>query len=146
MELAALIVSIISLIGTIGIAIVQYFQNRRISQCSLEEEFFSEIYKDHLVNKLPEARKRMWVDKNKKLNDDTDLIDELNKIRQDSLYFMYNNEQFYNKLKAALQELEDFLINSEEKSVEESSFFKEVQEKISTIYKIISDAKFGKLT
>lgn len=143
MELAALIISIISFLGTACLAIIQLIQSKKLSKTSIESEFFSEIYKEHLVKKLPEARRLMWVDKDKKLKDDKALIDELNSIRQDSLYFMYNNNVFYEKLKNALQSLEDYLINSEDKEVDDSTFHTVVQDKLSLIYKIISDAKYG---
>lgn len=88
----------------------------------------------------------MWISKDGYLKDSQPLIDELNEIRRDSLYFLYNNKSFYSKLKKKLQKLEDYLIKSEAALLvgeEQTAFLDSIQEQLNGIYEVISQAYCG---
>ena len=146
MDLAALIISILAFVLSILVAIAESKRDYKITKISIEFEFYREIYKDHLIKKIPEARRYMWISKDGYLKDAQPLIDELNEIRRDSLYFLYNNKPFYSKLKKKLQKLEDYLIHSETEVLigeDQTAFLSGVQDQINGIYEVISQAYCG---
>lgn len=146
MDVAALIISILAFLLSILVALAESKRDYKITKISIEFEFYREIYKDHLIKKIPEARKYMWISKDGYLKDSQPLIDELNEIRRDSLYFLYNNKSFYSKLKKKLQKLEDYLIKSEAALLvgeEQTAFLDSIQEQLNGIYEVISQAYCG---
>ena len=148
MDVAALVISILALVFSGIVLIVETIREFKITRMGMEFEFYMEIYKEHLIKKIPEARRVMRFDESHCLKDAQPLIDELNEIRRDSLYFMYNNKNFYTQLKTKLQTLEDYLIVTEAKKVladEQTAFWNEVQEGLKGIYETISKAYRGKI-
>ena len=148
MDVAALVISVLALIFSGVVLIVETIREYKITRMSMEFEFYMEIYKEHLIKKIPEARRVMRFDESHYLKDAQALIDELNAIRRDSLYFMYNNKNFYTQLKTKLQNLEDYLIVTEAKELladEQTAFWNEVQKGLNGIYETISKAYRGKI-
>ena len=146
MDWAALIISLLALLLSVYVAIAESKRDYKITKISIEFEFYREIYKEHLIKNIPEARNYMRIDKEGRLKDAQPLIDELNKIRRDSLYFLYNNKPFYMKLKNKLQTLEDYVIKSEEKLLmgeDQMFFWNSIQNQLNGIYEVISQAYCG---
>ena len=90
----AIIISLISLIATIILAVVTYWQNQKLKIVDLEANYFTKIYQDFLCSRIPEARVSMRF-LNGRLEGDEVLIRVLNEMRRDSLYFKYADESFY---------------------------------------------------
>lgn len=146
MDILTLILSIIAIIISLSVAIVEYIRDYRISKTSLEADYFREIFMKHLIYNIPNARKYIRFDRNKKLKDTKNLRDELNKLRQDSLYFMYNDITFYDLIKNKSQDLENYLTSNEDKTFigeEQTSVFNYIQESLISLYKIINDKYLG---
>lgn len=147
MELATLIVSILAILISIGTLFCETKREYKITRMEMENEFYTEIFKTHLIKKIPKARSVMRFDQSNHLKDSEPLIDELNEIRHDSLYYMYNNREFYLKLKEKLQTLEDFLVENQAKTIiadEQTLFLSNVQEKLNDIYNTIAEIRNGK--
>jgi len=141
------ILSIIAIIISILVMIVECIKDMRLSRLNLESEYFKDIYKDHLVYKIPVARKCIKFDMENKLSETDNLIDELQQLRQDSLYFQYNNISFYKNLKETLQRLEDYLVKNTGKEFvgeEQTQVYNIIKKDIDEIYKLISDGFLGK--
>ena len=49
--------SIVAIIISIVVAIVEYIKEVRLSRINLESEYYKDIYKNHLVYEIPTARK-----------------------------------------------------------------------------------------
>ena len=94
MEIAALCVSIISIIISCVVAFVGFRKDERLSRINIEVDFFREIYKQHLIYTIPIARTKMYIGPDEKIHDADELIKELNKIRKDSLFFKFKNKIF----------------------------------------------------
>ncbi len=104
------IIATIALIISIIFAIRTERQNTKSSNRALESEYFLAIYKDVLIKRLPRARSAIMFDKKGELQGIDEMLKELQRIEQDSLYFKYNNEPFFLKLTKKTSELEDYLI------------------------------------
>lgn len=147
-DIIALIVAVGALVVSIVVAFKDNKRELKINQINLEAEYYREIYKEHLVRGIPNARKYMGFTADSKFRDTKELRDELNTIRQDSLYFLYANKEYYTGLRKITQDLEDFLLNSEDKKFEgeeRTELLKEIQIKIRRLYKYISDNYLGKI-
>lgn len=129
------------------VAVIEFIKDSKMNQINLESEYFKDIYKDHLVYKIPTARKYIKFSMDNELEGTDKLIEELQQIRQESLYFQYNNAQFYDKLKGVLQNLEDYLVNNAGKKFvgeEQTQVYNYIKNAIDEIYKIISDGFLGR--
>ncbi len=138
MEIAALVLSIVSFIVSSVIGIYEIFENRKLKNISLESEYFDSLFKDFLLKKIPITRTKIRFDINSKLVDTDEFIDVLNEMRHNALYFLYTDKKFFNKLKNSLQDLEDY--NSGDKVIageEQTDFFKTIQDKLVDIYDIM---------
>lgn len=137
-----LFISIIALIISIGVAIVEYYRDIKINRKNLEVDYFNEIYKVHLIRNIPNARKYIRFDKEGHFLDIDNMCNVLKNIRTDSLYYYYNDNKFYNKLKEQAQKLEDFLISNYGKEFfgdEQTDLLKALQDELKEIYRIIND-------
>lgn len=134
-----MILSILALAISIITAIIEYVWNKAINITNLESEFYKNIYFDYLMKKIPEARQEIRYN-NGKVCDVVKLTDVLNDMRQDSLFFKYKDKGFYNSLKQKLQNLEDYLVKSNDKEMDADDFVEfnsEINCKIEEIYDFI---------
>lgn len=140
------ILSLLAIIISIASVFYQWRNDVKLNTINLEAEYFKEIYEKHLLYDLPSARKYLYFHGNK-LEGYEKLMDELNTIRNDSLYFLYSDNRFYDELKFVLQELEDYLGNcaNQELSIPNQEVVMEgIQEKMETIYDTIIQKYHGK--
>lgn len=139
------VLAAIAIVVSLGSAAYQWYLDSRINKINLEADYFKTLYSQHLLYELPKARAYMRFS-NGRLKDIDALIGELNKIRQDSLYFMYADKDFYTDIKIALGNLEDYLVKMGEESLneeEQTEVFEQVQRKLEDIYKIFNDKFVG---
>ena len=78
-----------------------------------EFDLFREIYEDHMIRGLPQARKNFRIDAFNVPTGIDPFIKELQRIRKDSLYFSFAEPDFYDKLRDAIWLLEDYLVTIE---------------------------------
>ena len=146
MEKMSIVLSVVEIIISLAVAFIEYRRDYSISRMALEAEFFKEIYKKHLICLIPDARKYIWFNQEGILSDVDNLIDELKKLKQDSLYFYYNDTKYYKKLKQLCQELEEFLEENAGKiflAEEQGEVVNRIHKKIRKIYKHISEGYLG---
>ncbi|OMD87939.1 MULTISPECIES: hypothetical protein [Paenibacillus] len=147
MDLAALIVSIAAAVIALAVAFIQRRTDHKLNQTNLESVYFNEIYKEYLIKRLPNARKYIYIDTSGMLKDTDKIRDELNNIRQDSLYYFYNDNIFYKKLKTKCQSLEDYLVTSLSNPLvgeEQTEFYNKLQSELKELYRIINNKFLGK--
>ena len=137
---ASTIIALMSLAVSLGVGYKQIESDKLINKNNLEAIYFNEIYKDALVYEIPRSRQKLFVNKSGQLEGDEDLISVLKKLRLNSLYFKYTNNEFYKKLKGLLQELEDYICMSGNLIIDEpEEFYNLVNSKINSIYTCIND-------
>lgn len=148
MEIAAFVLSIISILASIGLAIWQIIENRKINDISIESEYFDYLFKELLLKEIPKSRAQISFDMNSQLINTEALITTLNQIRHSALYFQYTDREFFNQLKTALMDLEDYLVKSDGKQMvgeEQTEFFNTVKDGIIKIYDIMKKKQLGKI-
>lgn len=147
MDIAAFILSIISMIVTAMIATYELLQNRKINDITLEAEYFDFLFKESMLRQIPLSRAKLVFDGNGKLTGTDELIDVLNSIRKDSIYFQYTDSNFYEKLKKQLQSIEDLLDKTADKIVvaeDQTKFFNELKKHIEILYDLMLKKHLGK--
>ena len=135
MEVTALIISIFSLLFSTAIAVYEIIENRKINDISLESEYFDYLFKELLLKEIPKSRAKISFDMNSSLINTEDLVNTLNEIRHSALYFQYTDTDFFNHLKTALRDLEDYLVQSDGKQMvgeEQTELFNNVKDGIIT--------------
>lgn len=136
---AELVMSALALIISLVTAYMEYSGNKRINGTNLEATFYKDIYFEYLLKKIPTARQEIRYSE-QKIHDVEALIDVLNAMRQDSLFFKYKDKVFYERLKGSLQKLEDYLVGTSGKKYELDDFtaaVEEINKKIEEIYDCI---------
>lgn len=147
MDVAAFVVSIIAVIVALWVAFIQHQREIKINQTNLESVYFNEIYKEYLITRIPNARKYIHIDQNGRLDSTQKIIDELNNMRQDSLYYHYNDVEFYKRLKSTCQNLEDYLILASTITLigeDQTEFYNKLQSQLKDIYQVINNKLLGK--
>lgn len=143
----SLILSILAIILSITVAVVEYVRDYNINKVNLESEYYKELFKDYLLYDLPKARKYIRFNSADKLVDTDNMINELQNLLQDSLYFQYSNQQFYQELKKIVQQFEDYLVQQSGEifdAQEKQDVYKKIQDYIVQIYEHISKGYIGK--
>ncbi len=140
------ILSVIAIIISVVSAIFQWKRESHFNKVNLEADYFKELYKEHLLKNLPKKRLLLHF-KNGILCDMDGLLDELNSIRQNSLYFYYVDAKFYMELKNVLQDLEDYLIECGNQVISDKEnqeiVFQEIQEKLKKLYDVLMKRYYG---
>lgn len=144
MEITALVLSILSLIGTVLLTIWEIGTNIKINQINLKSNICEKIFDEYLIRLIPQARRYLDFDKNDKFVGAKELQNVLISMLKDALFFRYNDRKFYDALDAELQSLEDLLVNNMNKSVErikQNDLLNNIEEKLKKIYDIIEQKK-----
>ncbi len=140
MEIVGVVLSIISICISVIIAIVEAVNAYRINKINIEAEYFDELYKKILIEKLPLARRKIIIAQDGLLTGIDEFNNVLNDIRISSTYYAYADKEFYDELKKALEETENFLINSSNKKIsseDQLDFLKDLNDKITEVYNIM---------
>lgn len=135
LSIVAIIVSLVSL----------YFSNAN-NKINLEATYIDQIFQNYMLIKIPEGRKQI-THSNGEVKGTDNLIETLNEMRQDSLYYSYQDKKFYEELNRGLQDLEDYLVNQGDKNIsneEFSDFITTISKYLSNIYNLIHDKYLGK--
>ncbi|MCH5250573.1 MAG: hypothetical protein J1E98_11595 [Lachnospiraceae bacterium] len=141
-----LVISIIALMISVGSSVFEYFWNRHISRKNAETEIYKDIFIEYLIKKIPEARNKIHYG-NEILSDIDDLVNVLNDLRRDILFFKFSDNCFYRELYKKLQKLEDKLVTISGKKIdadEFADFHKGLDEDIHNIYNFIMKKYIGK--
>lgn len=139
-QVISIIISIIVLLSNIIIFLLNMKISLNNTNTNLEAFYFREIFVKYLIKEIPLSNRYVHF-KNNKLCDINYLIDTLNNMKTDSVYFHYVKEEFYNDLKKQCQDLEDYLVkysNYESPYEVQTQILNTISEKIKLIYKTIS--------
>ena len=139
------ILAAIAIFVSIGSAAYQWYLDSHMNKINLEADNFRTLFSKHLLYDLPIARTYLRF-VNGQLIDTDLLLDEINHIRQDALYFMYSDIDFYTDIKIKLQEFEDYLINTSNEILtphDENQVLDEIQKKLETIYTTFNNKYIG---
>lgn len=120
---AALIASGVSLYKSIK-------HEKKLNSINLISDFYLDVFKEFLINDIPIAREKLRFSGNK-LTGSKDLFNVLGKMKRKSLFFLYTNRNFFKNLKKEIDELEKYISDSSNKTVD-SSEQTEIMNMIST--------------
>lgn len=135
------IISIIALIVSIIAAAYEIYLNRKINTINLNAYYFNEIYREHLINKIPKARKYISISNNKVVGC-IYMIKEMQELQSDSLYYKYSDRVYFEKLKKSAQILEEYLIDCDNKTFvgeEQTDFLNNLATYLEKLYKVINE-------
>lgn len=131
---------------SIGSLMWQSYKEEKHHKTNLESSYFNDIYMRYLIKDIPEGRNRI-VFNNGHVSGTNNIIDTLNKIRQDSLFFKYKDEVYYKIISNKLQELENLYVEVDMLSTDEFVVFSnKTEEMISDIYQIVTSKYHGNKT
>lgn len=138
-SLVAIVISIVALF-------VEYKRDYRINSINLEAEYFSDIYKKHLIINIPYARREICFIGNK-LSGTNRMISLLKEILQDSYYYNYKDKIYYDALKDRIQSFEDYLCENTGQTFdceEQTDVLNKIRKYIEDIYECICNHLIGK--
>ena len=138
------IIEIISAVLALIFSIISFFialnASKKDSINSLQSRYYEKIFDDYLINKLPKARELITFNNGEMIGAE-DLIDELDAMKSSSLYFKYNNAEFYDQLTSAIDNTTKYISESCNSNPidqdRQSEIIKKTKELITDIYQII---------
>lgn len=136
------IIAIIALIISAMVALYDIFVAKRANRTNLNSYYFNEIYREHLIHKIPDSRKYITIDKDGKLIGYDKIVQEMKAIQVDSLYYKYIDKTYHEKFVSQAQKIEDFVITSTAKCYneeEKTDFEDELKKELSELYRILND-------
>lgn len=136
----ALVLSILSLISSIVMVIFQVKKSKKLNDITLESNYFDYLYRDLLVLKIPSARVKMTFNSESHLVGTEEILSVITEIRHKSMYFQYADKAFYDNLKRKLEDLENYIVRTEDKVVkgeDQRDFFNTIHSRISGIYNLM---------
>lgn len=139
MEIAAFVVSIISIVVSVGTIFYDKMVDKKINEINMNSIYFNELFMEILSKKLPQCRRRIIFDNSGQLTGTDELIDVLREFRVNSQFFRYTDPIFFKSLINALQKLEDDVLTFEnEKHIgkEQTKINRKISEDVSKIYKL----------
>lgn len=144
LDVIALAVAICAFIVSIIVPVFEFIWNNRMNRKNLKAEYFRDVYGEILYQDIPMALSYIHYN-GTEVSGTENLCDILRKIRFRSVYFKVVDVKFYNKLKDAVQELEDYVIQSPDtmSASQFVTFYGIVNEKIEIVYKHMSEAYIG---
>lgn len=142
-----LILSVIAIVVSVGSVFFEYYWNQKINRTNLEADFYRDIYGKYLMEDIPKARIEI-CHCDGTLSGTDELIDVLNNIRHASLFFKFQNKQYYTSLCNKLQGLEDKLVKKTGRMDRDTyeNFLEEINKDLEDIYHIMMKKYVGKKT
>lgn len=138
MDLAALILSIISLVATTILSIYEIVNALKVNDINLEAELSKDAFKEYLTETIPIAMSNISF-VNNRLSHIEELQNALNSFRKKLRFYQYCDKKFYNKFKRSSQDIENYIVLNEGKEYEPIEFAvvnKEITKKIKKLYKV----------
>lgn len=140
LDILALVVSGISIVISVAVAICEIYINKKISNTNLMAELYREIVKVYLTEKFPEAIAEIHFE-NDILVGIEKLQSELNSFRNRLKFFKYLDLDFYIELKEKQQGLEDYILENADMLFtqdEQNNIHIEVSKSMAEIYAIVN--------
>lgn len=138
-DIIELVLAGLAIIISIIVAVCDFRINCKINRLNMEAEIYQKIFFEYLIHKIPKAQQNIR-NTNAGLTGTDLLEDELNNLRQEALFFLYEDEPFYRELCKKLQSIEDRVVNAHNKKMDETQyhiFVDEVKESIKNIYSFV---------
>lgn len=147
MEVAALIISILSLIASIILAIYGAKITGKINDSNQQADLLMDAYDDYLVKKIPESRAKISFDEEGKLVFFQEFKNYMFELLEKSKCYKYLDNTYYEELKKQIIELEDYLLgktNVSSSTELQLSINKEIDKRLSSIYSLALNKYLGK--
>ena len=140
------IFSTLAIVVSVLAFVFEIIGNFKINNINLEAEYVRIIFNPYLLNEIPMCRERIKHD-GKKVLETKVLAKKISDMRRDALIYKWKDSKFYNKLKSELQALEDELskhLNKEMSKEDYLDFERNINEKLSRVYRMIEKKYQGK--
>ena len=141
MDLLALIISIVSIVISIGVAIYEKNKEKKVNDINLNSEYLKDIYIQYLTKKIPKTRKIMRFESDI-LCDTNDFCNTLKAFLTDINFYLYIDKSFYDRMKYYLQYLEDLVMESDGQvfeGEERDNLINEIDKCLEQIYTLMNE-------
>lgn len=145
-DLIAIVISICSIFLSSAFAFVDYRRACRSAETELESENFKRVLTDVLVKSIPAARSEIHFDQDKNIVGYSNLMDKLNKLKEEILYYKYSDKAFYAELLNAIGSIEDQIANARNTHAcnDQETFDQELTKKLEDLYQLCLKRYYGK--
>jgi hypothetical protein len=141
----SLLLSFVAVIISLGVPLFEYMYNKNINKINLLSEYYKDIYNEFLVKKIPQARQFIHYN-GVELSGTDSMLEILRELRENSIYFKYNDNEFYKRLLSVVQKVEDKLVvqTGEMTNEEHANFYSSFETDLGHVYECISNRYMGK--
>lgn len=137
LDIIAIIISILSLLFTIAIFILNDHRAKQLNRINLAAEFFNSVFKEILISHIPQKREMLKWDKGR-LVDYEMLCEAITSLSEKSRYYFYSKSKYYEELKKCIQDTEDCICGTANRTVstvsEQEKALNDIDDKLRAIY------------
>lgn len=147
MEKVSLVCAVLALLISIAAILIPYIQQKRISEKTLEAEYYKEIFMEYLLKGIPVNRKKVTYVNEQLCKSYKEFNKMLSELRKSILYFSYRDKKFYNALENVIILLDEKLVQEAGKTnvnfQEQKKFIETFDNLIEKLYKIVFENYFN---
>lgn len=144
------VISVVAIMVSLLVAFFSFRQAKKMSRIALEEAFHREIFFDFLTKQIPRAIENIPRNpRNMELYETSlgELEDVLDKLRQASKFYEFQNLDFYKRLGTQLRKLEEILHPKPSLTIQDRRALTQLntslQKEISELYKLVMTRYLG---
>ena len=143
MEVVSMILSIIAIIIALCTPIIEYILNKRLSKNGAVTDYLRDALSEPVFVKLPTSFQEIHLNEKSVVGTEA-TVETLREIRKKVFFYKHIDNNFYEKYKKLIQELEDVLITTDQVDGDTSyvDFYNKVTDYINQIYKATAEHLF----
>lgn len=136
--------SIIAIVISIASIVYTYITAKRVTQKTLNKDFFEKIYFDYIIVKIPEALLQLEYKSElvETENECTKLNNLIQEVLNKSIFYKFFDKEFYENVRKILIELDELTICASEPRLSTETFREyklKITESINSLYKVLKD-------
>ncbi|CEJ75418.1 Uncharacterised protein [[Clostridium] sordellii] len=134
------ILSVIAILISIGSVFYNNYSNGKVTEKTLNKDFFKNIYFEYIINKIPEAVMKLEAKSDSATNECNNLNDLIHEVIDASTFYRYFDNEFYEDLLSKLIELDELTISASEPKISSSTFRKykeDIHKSFNSLYTLL---------
>lgn len=134
--------SIIAIVISVITLLFEFYRDVKLNKTNLKSEYFKELYFKLLLEEIPQERNNLFFNPQGYLIHYRNFVELFNLILEKSMYYKYTDSKYYTELKNSVQELEDYVLETANKSFNKklhSGILDDIDEKVENIFSILTN-------
>lgn len=138
------VISLLALVVSIFVGITNANREKNIKKRDLNDKIFLHVYLEYMTQKIPEAVAKVSIVGNGELSGAKEYAEVLRTVKRKSIYYRYEDKEFYDEIVDKLGDLEDYLVNNlngKHTGDAQQEVLDKIQKKTKEIYRVLTEKR-----